>query len=81
MDLVSGARNLIITMEHMAGKQPKILKQCTLPLTGEGVVDMLITELAVFKFDKVAGEKKRRMRLVQVAKCHCIEEVRMKTEG
>ena len=50
MDLVSGAKKVIITMEHAAKGQKKIFDKCRLPLTGERVVHMLITDMAVFEF-------------------------------
>lgn len=77
MDLVAGARRVIITMEHVSRKgDPKILKQCSLPLTGRGVVDRIITDLCVLDI-----QPGRPMRLLEVAPGVTEDEVREKTEA
>ena len=50
MDLVAGVKKIIVVMEHMSKNgDPKFIPECTLPLTGKNVVDMIITDLAVFQ--------------------------------
>ncbi len=74
MDLASGARKLIITMTHTDRRgRSKVLPRCSLPLTAAGAVDLLITELAVFRFEAGA------MRLVELMPGATLAEVRAKT--
>jgi 3-oxoacid CoA-transferase subunit B len=65
-------------MEHTAKDDPKLLHQCTLPLTGAGVVDMVITDLAVFTIDRKQGGG---MTLVELAPGVAVDEVKRKTEA
>jgi 3-oxoacid CoA-transferase subunit B len=78
MDLVAGVKRVVVVMEHSAKDGPKLLKQCTLPLTGEKVVDMVVTDLAVFAIDK---HGKDGMALIELADGVTLDEVKAKTEG
>ncbi|TSI11677.1 3-oxoacid CoA-transferase subunit B [Lysinibacillus sp. BW-2-10] len=76
MDLVVGAKQVVVIMEHVSKYgESKIKKECTLPLTGKGVIHRLITDLAVFDFTA------KGMILVELAEGVTLEEVRQKTEA
>ncbi len=76
MDLVSGAQRVMVLMEHTAGGRSKIVTQCSLPLTGRGMVRKIITDLAEFECDPQEG-----LLLVRTAPDVTVEEVRAKTEA
>jgi 3-oxoacid CoA-transferase len=75
MDLVSGVRRVVAVMEHTARDgSPKVLRQCALPLTGKGVVDLIITDLCVFVVEEGGG-----LRLTELHPGVTLDEVRAKT--
>jgi 3-oxoacid CoA-transferase subunit B len=77
MDLVAGVKRVVVLMEHTAKDAPKLLHRCTLPLTGAGVVDMVITDLGVFEIDRHGGGTT----LVELAPQVSLQEIRGKTEA
>ncbi len=78
MDLVAGVKRVVVVMEHNdKSGGAKFMHRCTLPLTGAGVVDVLITDLAVFAIDKKSGGAK----LIELAPGVTADEIRAKTEA
>ena len=77
MDLVAGVKRVVVVMDHTSKNgDPKLLHECSLPLTGKGVVDMVITNLGVFEVDAEKG-----MRLVELAPDVTADDVRQATEA
>jgi 3-oxoacid CoA-transferase subunit B len=76
MDLVASVKRVVVLMEHNnKSGAPKILERCTLPLTGAGVVDLIITDLCVMACDRKAGG----LTLVELAPGVDVEELRSRT--
>ena len=76
MDLVAGVKRIIVVMEHVSKNgDPKFIPACTLPLTGKNVVDMIITDLAVFE----RPDHDSPFKLIETAPGVTAEEVRSKT--
>ncbi|MEM9232757.1 MAG: CoA transferase subunit B [Pseudomonadota bacterium] len=78
MDLVAGVKRVIVLMDHTSKSgSPKLLKECTLPLTGVACVDRIVTGLGVFDVDK----DKKVLRVVELAPEVTLDQVRENTEA
>ncbi len=78
MDLVAGVKRVVVVMEHVEKSgAPKLLNACTLPLTGQGVVDLVVTDLGVFEVNR----GKSPLKLLELAPGVTVDEVRAKTEA
>ncbi|MDG2187902.1 MAG: CoA transferase subunit B [Hyphomicrobiales bacterium] len=76
MDLVAGVKKVLILMEHTTKDgHPKLLKECTLPLTGKAVVNKIITELGVFEISTDG------IKISQIAPDVTLDEIKSKTSG
>jgi 3-oxoacid CoA-transferase subunit B len=78
MDLVAGVKRVVVVMEHSAKDGPKLLHKCNLPLTGQKVVDLVVTDLAVFTIDKHGSGG---MTLIELADGVSLDDVKAKTEA
>ena len=78
MDLVAGVKRVVVVMDHVEKSgAPKLLRACTLPLTGQGVVDLLITDLGVFDINR----GKSPLTLTALAPGVTVDEIKAKTEA
>lgn len=75
MDLLFGARKVVVTLQHFGKSGSKILKRCRLPITGKSVVDVIITEKAVFE---VTGDG---LVLAELAEGQTVDDIRQITEA
>jgi 3-oxoacid CoA-transferase subunit B len=78
MDLVAGVRRVVVVMEHVSKDGASKLDKCSLPLTGQRVVDMVITELGVFSVDKKGAGG---VTLIELADGVTVDEVKAKTKA
>ena len=79
MDLVAGVKRVVVVMDHASKKgDPKLLHECSLPLTGQRVVDMVITNLGVFEIDSESGGG---MKLIELAPDVTVDDVKAQTEA
>src|ERR1700712_2371497 len=78
MQVVAGGKKVVVIMEHSAKNEAKLLRRCNLPLTGAGVVDMVITDLGVFTIDRKGGSE---MTLIEIAPGTSLDEIKSKTEA
>ncbi|MBT8472095.1 MAG: CoA transferase subunit B [Marinicaulis sp.] len=77
MDLVAGVKRVVVVMDHTSKSgAPKLLHECSLPLTGKGVVDMVITNLGVFEIAEGGG-----MKLTELADDVSVDDVKSSTEA
>ncbi len=77
MDLVAGVRRVVVVMAHTNKEgESKVLKECTLPLTGKACIDLVITDLCVFEVERGVG-----LKLIELAEGVTVEEVKAKTEA
>jgi len=78
MDLVAGVKRVVVVMEHEAKGQSKLLKSCSLPLTGRRVTDLVITDLGVFSIERRGTPN---MVLIELADGVGLDEITTKTEA
>ncbi len=77
MDLVAGVKRVVVVMDHASKSgAPKLLHECSLPLTGREVVDMVITNLGVFEIETGKG-----MKLIELASGVCVDDVKTLTQA
>lgn len=75
MDLLAGAKKVFVAMEHTNKGEKKILRKCNFPLTGSNCVDMIFTEMAVFKFTD------KGMELIEIREGISLDQVKVATEA